>query len=59
MKKGELHQITFTLIDGKVQTDISDDLIRLQIPFADLIKAKLIMDRIFTHYTKQLQYEKR
>lgn len=44
------NQITFTLVDGKVQTDISDDLIKLQIPFGDLIKAKLIMEKIFKHY---------
>ena len=43
-------QITFTLINGKVQTDLSDDLIKLQIPFGDLIKVKLIMDKIFKHY---------
>lgn len=47
MKVENKMQITFTLVNGKVQTDLSDDLIKLQIPFGDLIKAKLIMEKIF------------
>lgn len=48
------HKITFTLgKTGKVETNISEDLLHFQIPYSDLIKAKLLMDKIFAHYSRQ------
>ena len=52
MKKKVKKQIIFTLIDNKVQTDISDDLIALQIPFAELRKAVEAIRKVFAEYNR-------